>query len=428
MSYYREGMIPFLVRAAELGDVVNYRIGFQQTYLVNHPALIGEILVAKQKQFVKGPALAFARRVLGDGLLTSEGAFHLRQRRLVQPAFHRDRLAGYAAIMAAYSERTSGRWEAGMSLDASAEMLRLTLAIVGKALFDADVETSAGGIGSSLTELIRLMRFVVVPFASVIERLPLPVSRRYHRARARLEEIVERIVAERRANGADPGDLLSTFLLARDEAHEGMTDVQVRDEILTILLAGHETVANALAWTWLLLSEHPLVEARLHAELDEVLGDGEIRLEDLPRLVYLDRVIAESLRRYPTVWTLTRRATAEVELGGYALPAGSVVLASQYVSHHDARWFPNPTEFDPDRWTDEMRAALPKHAYFPFGAGVRNCVGESFARMEFAIVVATIARRWRIRVAPGHALAMWPRLTLRPRFGIPAVLERRRGK
>ncbi|HVF27290.1 MAG TPA: cytochrome P450, partial [Pyrinomonadaceae bacterium] len=363
------------------------------------------------------------------GLLTSEEAHHRRQRRLAQPAFHRQRVAGYAEVMVDYAARTSERWRDAESLDISGEMMRLTLGIVGKTLFDADVEKDAGEVGEALTEMMELFNLLLLPYSELLEKLPLPQSRRFARARARLDAVIYRIIDERRRSDTDRGDLLSMLLLAEDEEERGgrMSNEQVRDEALTIFLAGHETTANALSWTWYLLARHPEVESKLHREIDAVLEGGRPpQFEDLARLRYTEMVLAETMRMYPPAWAVGRLAIKDFEVGGYVLPAGSLILLSQYVTHHDARFFSDPFRFDPERFTSEAKDTRPQFSYFPFGGGPRRCIGEGFAWMEGVLLLAALASRWRMRLVPGHTVEMRPRITLRPgKGGVPVTLESR---
>ncbi len=409
------------------GNAVHLRLARRHLYLFNEPEAVQEVLVTRHRAFVKGQILRQARSVLGEGLLTSEGAFHLRQRRLLQPAFHRQRIASYGATMAEYAERTAARWTDGATFDAAQEMARLTLAVVGKTLFDADVEADAPEVGEALTELLGWSTSPLLPVIQRLDWLPLPPLRRLVASRARLHGIVDRLIADHRASG-DRGDMLSMLLAARDEDGQPMPDEQVRAEAMTLFLAGHETTANALAWTWLLLAQHPEVEARLHAEVDAVLGGRLPTVDDVPRLTYTRQVLAESMRLYPPAWTLARRAVEEVEIVGWRVPAGSIVLLSQFVLHRDPRFYPQPERFDPDRWTPEAQAARPRYAYFPFGAGNRICIGEAFAWLEGVLVLATIARHWRLRLAPGHRTALQALITLRPRHGVRVRAERRRAE
>jgi cytochrome P450 len=416
----------FLMKVAhDYGEIAHFKLGPQDTVLVNNPEYIGDILVAHDWNFLKGRGLKRARRVLGRGLLTSEGNFHRRQRRLAQPAFHKQRIAGYAETMVQYTSRARDRWRDGETLDVAQEMMRLTLAIVAKTLFDADVEAEAAEIGQALTEVLKMFETFSSPLTDILDKLPTPANRRIQRARERLDQTIYRIIEERRASGEDRGDLLSMLLLAQDEEGSGgMSDEQLRDEVMTLFLAGHETTANALAWTWYLISQHPEVEARLNAELQSVLAGRLPTVDDVHRLHYTEMVLTEAMRCYPPVWVMGRRSLGSYKVGDYTIPAGSIVLLSQYVMHHNERYYPEPFKFDPERWTPEARSDRPKHAYFPFGSGPRLCIGEQFAWMEGILIIATIAQRWKMRLVSGHPIQMQPLITLRPRHGIKMKIER----
>jgi cytochrome P450 len=413
--------------AREYGDIVFFSMGPQDVFFLNHPDYVRDVLVTHNHSFKKGRALQRAKRLLGEGLLTSEGEFHRRQRRLAQPAFHRQRVASYARWMVAYAAQTSERWQEGERRDISEEMMRLTLAIVGKTLFDADVERDARDVGEALTVIMDLFNMMLLPFAELLEKLPLPQKRRFEKAKARLDAIIYRLIEEQRRSGEDHGDFLSMLLLAQDEEERsgGMTDEQVRDEALTIFLAGHETTSNALTWTWYLLSQHPEIEARLHEELDAVLGGRLPEFNDVAQLRYTEMVLAESMRLYPPAWAIGRLSIEDYQVGGYHLPKGSLVLLSQYVMHRDARYFPEPERFDPSRWLPEAREARPQYSYFPFGGGVRRCIGEGFAWMEGILLLAALAQRWRLRLVPNHPVKTHPIITLRPRHGMLMTLEKR---
>ncbi len=350
----------------------------------------------------------------------------MQQRRLVQPAFHRERLAGYAAAMSECAVRARERWRAG-TMDVSIEMAQLTLSVVAKTLFSADVESEAGEIGASMTSILEMFRVLLMPFSEYFDKLPLPMIRRFEKARARLDATIYGLIAERRKSGLDTGDLLSMLLLAQDEDDHAvrMSDQQVRDEALTLFLAGHETGANALTWTWYLLSQHPEVERRLHEEIDAVLGDRPPELADLPQLRYAEMVLAEALRLYPPAWAIGRKALGDFTLGDFQIPAGSICIVSPFVVQRDERWFPDPDKFDPERWTPEAREARPKFSYFPFGGGARVCIGERFAWMEGVIVMAAIAQKWWFRLAPGQRAEPLPLVTLRVKNGLRMMAEPR---
>ena len=423
--------IGFFLECAQLyGDVSAFRVGGQQLVMLTHPDDIRDLLVTNQKNFTKGRALDRAKILVGNGLLTSEGELHLRQRRMVSPAFHKARIVEYAHTMIEATSEFREHWRDQQTLDANAAMMRLTLGIVARTLFGARLESEADAIGQALTNAFEAFDFGFGPLTVITDRLPTPKRRRFLEARKFLDSIVYRLIAERRQSGDDEGDLLSMLLFAHDSEGDGasMSDEQLRDELLTLFIAGHETTANALTWTWLLLARNPVQEAALHAELDAVLvnakGDERVpTMDDLSRLPYTRAVVAESMRLYPPAYIIGRRAIAPYKVRDATYPERTIFLASQYVTHRDPRWWPNADEFRPERWLvpDDDR---PKFAYFPFGAGTRICVGEQFAWMEAILVLATLARRWRVCV-DGPDPALEPIITLRPKGGLPARLERR---
>ena len=426
---YRPGRDPlvfFTSLARTYGDVVGYRMAGERIFLIGDPQYIKDVLVTHNRNFTKSRGLERTKRILGNGLLTSEGAFHLRQRRLMQPAFHRERIAGYGATMVAYADRLRQTWRDGEAYDVAREMNRLTLAVVGKTLFDADVESQAAAVGEALTGVMESFWMMLLPFSDVIERLPLPRLRRARTARVRLDAIIYRMIAERRAGGRDHGDLLSMLLTAQDEDDGGvMTDLQVRDEAMTIFLAGHETTANALTWTWYLLSQSPEAASRLHDEVDRALGGRLPTVADIPALPWVERVVTEAMRLYPPAWLIGRRAIAEYAFGPYVAPPRAILIMSPFIVQRDARWYRDPERFDPGRWTPEFKASLPPFAYFPFGGGPRRCIGESFAWMELVLIVATIAQRWHLELVPGHPVAPQPLITLRAKHGMRMIAAAR---
>lgn len=410
--------------ARKYGDIAGMRVLNFKIFLLNHPDYIEDVLVNHPRKFIKGRVLKANKRVFGQGLLTSEGDFWLRQRRLAQPAFHRARIAGYAATMVEYTERLLRDWRDGEERDIHAEMMRLTLQIVGKTLFDADVEHDARNIGRSMEQLLEIganfRRTLFVP-----QWLPTPANLRLEFAIRRIEKVLYRIIAQRRSTGRDAGDLLSMLLAAQDEDGSRMNDHQLRDEAITLFLAGHETTANALSWTWWLLAQNPTAEANLHEELHGVLGDRAPALEDLSRLTYTNHVITESMRLYPPAWGTARTAIADHEIAGYPVPKGSGVSFAQWTVHRDERWYDAPDEFRPERWEGDLLKRLPRFAYFPFGGGPRQCIGNTFALMEAALTLATIAQRFRFRLVPGHPVVPLASITLRPRHGVRVKLESR---
>jgi cytochrome P450 len=424
----RNPLAMMLAMRNEHGDIAHWKIGPQPIYLFSHPDLIRDVLVTNGKNFHKSRGLERAKRLLGNGLLTSEGEFHLRQRRLAQPAFHKQRIASYAASMVGYAERTSSRWHDGATVDMHFEMMRLTLGIVARTLFDADVDAEAKEIGDALTTAFESFNFAMLPFTEYLERIPvLPSVKRFNAARATLDRTIYRMIDERRKSGEDRGDLLSMLLMATDTEGDGsgMSDRQLRDEALTIFLAGHETTANALTWTWYLLSQHPEVEARLHAEVDSALKGRAPTFEDMAALPYTRMVFAESMRLYPPAWGIGRRALEPFEARGYVIPKRGVVLMCPYIVQRDARFFPDPERFDPERWTPEASASRPKFSYFPLGGGNRVCIGEQFAWMEGVLLIAALSQKWRMSLDPAQRVEVQPLITLRPRYGMRMRLSSR---
>jgi cytochrome P450 len=423
----RRDPLKLLERVKSYGDVAWVRVGPVDLYLLSHPDHVKDVLVTNHRRFTKGMWLNEAKALLGEGLVTSDGEFHRRQRRLVQPAFHHQRLPGYAARMVDYAERSAGRWAGGEELAMDEAMNELTLAIVAKTLFDTDVEhRDAEQVRESLTLALELYNLST----NWLEANPQEdrmQQDRYRNAVDALNNLVYGMIEERRRSGVDRGDLLSMLVLARDEEEGGrtMTDVQIRDEAMTLVLAGHETTANALTWTWYLLSQNPEAEAQFHAELDQVLGGRAPTMDDLPALRYTRMVMAEAMRLYPPVPRLGRRAAEDHEVGGYVIPAGSLVSVSQYLIQRDERWWPDPERFDPDRWRTDAAAERPKFSYFPFGGGVRLCIGEEFAWMEGILILATVGRRWRFRLVPDHPVEPFMTITLRPKHGMQMVAESR---
>ncbi len=431
-GHFRQFMkdrLGFLTTLSKLGDVSHFKMGKQLAFFINHPDLIRDVLVTNHAKFEKGRALKRAKRLLGEGLLTNEGASHLRQRRMIQPTFHRQRIANYANSMIEFGAKMADEWQDGEERDISQEMMRLTLNIVGKTLFNANVADEADEVGKAMTDLVELFDYLLLPFAEILEKLPLPHSRRFHKAKNILDTVIYDIINDRRKSGEDKGDLLSMLLMAQDEDDGGqMSDEQIRDECLTIFLAGHETTANALTWTWYLLSQHPEIEAKFHAELDQVFGEKEIlTAADYPKLKYTEAVLAESMRLFPPAWGLGRLATKEHNLGNYHVPAGSLILMSMYVLQHDERFWEDPNNFKPERFCTEnaIKEASNKFIYFPFGGGVRRCVGEQFAWMEGVLLMATLGKNWKLKLNPTQKVVPQAMITLRSKYGMKMKIEKR---
>jgi cytochrome P450 len=410
------------------GDIHYLRIGNGGQYTVSHPDLFHELLVKQASKFHKSgdykdkhKGLA---RFLGNGLVVSDGEFWKRQRRLAQPAFHAQRIGAYAQTIVDYTQSmlNEARWRTGATLDIDQEMMRLTMLIVARVLFNADVSGDAERVGKAMSAVQKATgEFDLMP-----HWLPTPKHIRSAQAVRVLDEIIYRIIAERRAAGEDRGDLLSMMLMARDADGSAMTDLQARDEAVTLFLAGHDTTSNALTWTWYLLSQHPEIEARLQNEIDIVLEGRPPSLADLERLPYTDMVVKESMRLYPPVWSISRIAIEEAQLGGYTIPKGGVVSASMYTLHHDERWYPDPERFDPERFSAENEKNIQKYAYLPFGGGPRICIGNSFAMMEARLILATIAQRYRLCLEPGHRVEPHALLTLKAKYGMRMRLEMRK--
>ena len=424
---FRRDQLGFYASCArEYGDVVATRMGPYRVLLLYHPDAIDELLVARNRDFIKSPGVRLLRPLLGDGLLLSENETWLRQRRLIQPAFHRQRVASYGDVMTGLAERYVGGWKPGDTIDVHAEMMALTQAIVAKALFDADVSDEANDAIQAAKVLAedfgaRLKSFRLIPYW-----VPTPRNLRSRRAVRRLDAVVHRIIAARQRSQEDRGDLLSMLVHAQD-ADDGtrMTAQQLRDEVMTIFMAGHETTAVALSWTWYLLAQHPDVDARLAAELRDVLGRRAATVADLPRLKYVEMVVTEAMRLYPPAYGLGRQAARATEIAGHPIAAGDIVIVPTWVVHRDPRWFDDPEAFRPERWEGNLAQRLPRYAYFPFGGGPRQCIGNGFAMMEAILVVAAIAQRFQLSLVPGQRITPAPYVTVRPEPGIRVRLARR---
>ena len=418
----------FLIRTQQSGEVVRLRFVFSPAYLISRPESIKYVLQEHARNYNKDLfTYKMFQPMLGQGLLINDGPSWLHQRRLIQPAFHRKRLTTYGTLMTDATVAMLERWQAcserGMPLNMAEEMMRLTLRIVGQALFSLDLSQETSTIGSAVTTLLELFGdYVFRPFPPL--SVPTPRNRRIQRTIHVLDQLVYRMIAERRTLQTEGRDLLSMLLLAQDEeTGQGMNDRQVRDEVMTLLLAGHETTANTLTWTWYLLSQYPEAERRLHAELDEVLGGRVPTVEDLPELKYTRMVLEEALRLYPPAPILSRKAIAADELQGYPIAANSMIMISPYAVHrHPALW-EEPERFDPERFTPERAATRPAYAYFPFGGGPRVCIGNHFAMMEAQLILSTVAQRYQLRLIPGHPVEPQMLVTLRPRYGLTMTIH-----
>lgn len=427
MREFNSDTLGFVTRCRDYGDVVLTRFLWVNAYFLYHPQDIETLLTTDAKSYRKAQSLRspFFHRLVGNGLVTSEGDFWRRQRRLAQPAFHRQRISAYGDVMVQYAQRAIDKWKPNEHRDIARNMTRLTLEIVVKTLFNADISNDADRIGEILTGLVK-------PFASqatlkwiLDNRLPTPGHRRYFNSVAEIDRIVFRIIAERRASGYDEGDLLSMLLQAQDDDGTQMSDQQLRDEVMTLFLAGHETTALALSWSWYLLATHPEAEQEFHAELEEVLGGRTPTVADMPRLRYTEMIAKESMRLYPPAYAVGREAIEDTEIGGFHVPKGTQLFAFQWTTHRDARFFDEPDAFKPERWSGDTSEQLPKYAYFPFGGGPRQCIGNYFAMMEIVLLLATIGQRFRFTLDPSHKVEVLPVLSLRPKDGIKVKVEPR---
>jgi cytochrome P450 len=456
------------------GEISHFKFGRQHVYLINNPDYIENILIRDHKNFIKSRGLQVSRRLLGEGLVTSEGEYHDKQRRIIQPAFHPNRIRNYGNMIVDYAERMSEGWQNKMVIDIHSEMMHITSAIIAKSVLGSElVDIENNKVNSALLTSMEYLNQILMPLGGLIEKIPvLPVNKNFRSAKNTLDSIVYRMIKEHRhdraieensksnedikgagnnnnnknVNSQYNHDLLHTLMEAQDKEAgiKQMSDIQLRDEVMTIFLAGHETTANALTWTFYLLSEHPYVESRLYEELCSVLSRGNnnesmginksqdsahfLRLptiEDIPKLEYTERVFRESMRLYPPAWTLGRQSLSDYVIDKYVIPSGSIILMSQYVMHHNPQYFPNPDVFVPDRWTKEFKSALPRFSYFPFGGGIRGCVGEPFAWIEGILVIATVYRKWKMHHDPDHKVDLKPLITLRPKYGMRMKLERR---
>jgi len=434
--------------AYRYGDIAHFKFGRQHVYLLNNPDYIEDVLIRNYKNFIKSKGLQVSKRLLGEGLVTSEGEYHDRQRRIIQPAFHPNLIKKYGEIMTFYAVNICEQWEDGITLDIHKEMVHVTSAIISKAVLGSDIRSEEGKqVGDALLTCAEYFNRLLMPFGELIEKIPiLHINKGFQQAKKKLDSIVYNMIKEHRNNeskGETKQDLLYTLLQAQD-AEAGirrMTDSELRDEVMTIFLAGHETTANALTWTFYLLSQNSTVETKLYDELCSVLDNSQDNsntssttrskkriptIEDVPKLEYTEKVFRESMRLYPPAWTIGRQAINDYRLTKYVIPAGSIILMSQYVMHRNPNYFSDPELFYPDRWTKEAKSQLPRFSYFPFGGGIRGCVGEPFAWLEGILLIATICHRWKMHHEPNHKVELKPLITLRPKYGMRMKLERRK--
>lgn len=428
LQFRRDPLTYLLRNARENGDIAMFRVGPFTAYQFNHPDHIYEVLLGQADHLQK--ARIYKRGLseyLGNGLLISDGSFWKRQRKLAQPAFHMKRINTYADVMVKYTQQLIAAWRPGQTLNVSDEMMHVTLRIVAKTLFDTDITGSSDKVSEALEVMLHSVTEYSRTIIKIPEWIPTPARRRKRWSIETMDAIIMQVIQARRASGEDSGDLLSMLMQARDDEGTPMSDRQLHDEALTIVLAGHETTANALTWTLYLLSQNPEIEARLYEEVRTVLGDRTATLEDVEKLTYTEQVVKEGMRLYPPAWSVGRQLNkgANVEIGGYRIPERTSLIVAAYVTHRDPRWFPDPERFDPERFTPENEKALPRYAYFPFGGGPRICIGNSFAMMEAKLILATIIQQHRLSLVPNHPVVPEPLITLRPKYGMKMVVQKR---
>ncbi len=413
--------------ADEYGDIAHYKIGWNHIVFLNHPDYIREVLVVQNDKFIKERTVRRSKMLLGEGMITSEGAEHRTQRQVAQPAFHRQRIPEYANTMVHEAVCMRHNWRDNEQRDIARDMMHLTLNVVARTLFAADLRDEVHELADAINRIMDLYNFLVMlPAAEWLVHVRPPGLAAFVRARKRIDAVVYRMIEAHRQRQSDGGSLLDLMLAASPDRSEA-SEQSLRDQVITIFLAGYETVANALSWTWYLLSQNPECQRRFHQEIDRELKGQLPSFGDLPRLRYVEMVIAESMRLYPPAWAMGRYATEDFQLGDFFLPAKTTVLMSQFVTHRDPRFFPDPLRFDPERFTPEAKARRVKFTYFPFGAGVRQCIGESFAWMEGVLLLATLGQRWKFTLVPGHCVEPEPLITLRPKYGLRMQLQARNG-
>jgi len=412
--------------AQEYGDIAHYKIGWNHIVFLNHPDYIREVLVVQNDNFIKERTVQRTKMLLGEGMITAEGAQHRAQRQIAQPAFHRQRIPEYASRIVREAARVRERWTDGEQRNIATDMMHLTLNVIAETLFATDLREEVDELADAINRIMGLYNFLVMlPAAEWLVHVRPPGLAAFVRARKRIDAVVYRMIAAHRERASDGGSLLD-LMLSASPSHDAHSEQSLRDQVITIFLAGYETVANALSWTWYLLSQNPEAESRFHSEVDRELQGRLPTYEDVCRLRYVEMVLAESMRLYPPAWAMGRSARADFQLGEFRLPAKTTVLMSQFITHRDSHFFPDPLRFDPERFTPEAKSRRSKLTYFPFGAGVRQCIGESFAWMEGVLLLATLAQKWKLKLVPGHRVEPEPLITLRPKYGMRMQLESRR--
>jgi cytochrome P450 len=407
------------------GDIAHYKIGWNHIVFLNHPDYIREVLVVQNDNFVKERTVRRSKMLLGEGMITAEGSQHRSQRQVAAPAFHRQRIPEYASVMVREAARMRHTWRHGEQRNIAIDMMHLTLNVVAETLFATGLRDEVHELADAINRIMGLYNFLVMlPAAEWLVHVKPPGLAAFVRARKRIDAVVHRMISAHRNRPSDGRSLLDSMLAAAS-GDSPASEKSLRDQVITIFLAGYETVANALSWTWYLLSQNPDAETRMHEEIDRELQGRLPTYDDIPRLRYMEMVLAESMRLYPPAWAMGRQALADFQLGDYFLPAKTTLLMSQFITHRDARFFPDPLRFDPERFTPEAKARRTKFSYFPFGAGFRHCIGESFAWMEGALVLATLAQKWKMALVAGQKVEPEPLITLRPKYGMQMQIEAR---
>lgn len=411
--------------ARDYGDIAHYKIAWHHIVFLNHPDYIREVLVVQNDNFIKERTVQRTKMLLGEGMITSEGAQHRAQRQVAQPAFHRQRIPEYADLMVREAVRMRDSWRAGIERNIATDMMHLTLNVVAGTLFATDLRDEVDELADAINRIMGLYNFLVMlPAAEWLVHVRPPGLAAFVRARKRIDAVVYRMIEAHRRQKSDGGSLLDMMLVASSD-RSAASEQSLRDQVITIFLAGYETVANALAWTWYLLAQNPDCERRFHEEIDRELHGRMPGFDDVPRLRYVEMVLAESMRLYPPAWAMGRYARNDFRLGEFSLPAKTTVLISQFITHRDARFFPDPLRFDPERFTSEAKARRTKFTYFPFGAGFRQCIGESFSWMEGVLLLATLGQKWKLKLVPGQRVEPEPLITLRPKYGMRMQVEAR---
>lgn len=427
---FRKDCLSFLKKMTnQYGDIVHFNLGPYRVVLLNHPDFIKQVLSTDNNNFVKGRPLEMAKELMGEGLLTSEGEFHKQQSRIIQPAFHGKMMNYYAPVMTFYANNLMNKWKEGMTVDVLSEMVEMSIEIAGKTMFSIDIKEEVPDITKSLENIIPLFGRITLPFSEYLIKLPLPSTYRFYKARAQLDNIIYNIINARKKSRLDNGDLLSLLLNAQDQidANNSMTDQQIRDQALTLFLTGFDTTSLALSWTWYLLSQNPEAEYKLHIELDNVLNGRLPTIDDVPNLVYTKMVFAESMRIYPPIYVIARQAIEEFSISDYVVPAGTIVLTSPYLIHHDERFHHNPEQFNPNRWNNKNAYQQSRFDYFPFSRGARSCIGQHYAWLEGVLVLASIAQNWKLKSISNKPIEFEQVINLRPKNGIKMKLSRRKG-